>query len=254
MFSVGMNPGELLALVVGSLVLLQSVNVGAKAGRDRIPEPRQGVVAKNDVQVPWLEPLTIERPVLRWPWASELVVRGSALVGKVVLYLSQRSRVKDGSLVLDADVLLVGGRALDAGVDLGVVCWRDDGSIMVTLVVVGNCADRACIGRSLATPEQRAHEEVVPANGVVLPDDLAPHVRHVEDGRKKTDDCCCAENGGGRGAWCQLVEVETWRTLCNDDGGENGRHDEEVERAGKRGNLGWILAVENEVLGQQEDD
>ena len=86
--------------------------------------------------------------------------------------------------------------------------------------VVGNSfvgANDSSICRCLAFPKERTHEEVVPADGVVLFNRLCVDVWNPEDGGKDSsycsspDDCACGD------ITSKVIEVELGRAFVDND-------------------------------------
>ena len=119
-------------------------------------------------------------------------------------------KVGVGSLGLDITVEGVGSLLGFSG--------RFRGSLAISAYdsVVGNGGSMVKgIGGSLSRPEQGTHEEMVPPEGVVLPDDLAVDVGQPKEDREDGDNETGEDDGQCDSDLGELVKVEIGSTLVN---------------------------------------
>lgn len=122
--------------------------------------------------------------------------------------------------LLALEVLHVGdGGGLD-------VCGFEVSAGRVPAVVVGDNADLGALWRiwdGTALVQERAKEEVVPAEGPVLLDEQAVEVWDEEEQAERDDGECDTEDTPEDLSGAPVVELEVWRALPDDNHGEDTR-------------------------------
>lgn len=121
------------------------------------------------------------------------------------------------------------------------------------LVVVDNDIMALWLWWRVATAEEeRAHEDHVPLELPVLLDENAVKIWQEEESRDKCHSSSNTEDGSAG-----LAGGEIWESLSalpDDQHGENGGSDTEVDRNHEEGVADWVRASEDSVLGDGEDD
>ena len=147
-----------------SLAELSSVNIDIGSVEENVRD----LVSKDDPEISRQDPSTFDLVF------SVLFDIGKSSLRNLlgIELLSMQIKVGVGSLGFDVTVESVGSLLGFSG------GFRGSLAISAYDSVVGNGGSMVKgIGGCLSRPEQRTHEEVVPLEGVVLPDDLAVDVR-----------------------------------------------------------------------------
>lgn len=210
---------------------------------DTVGENAEELVADNDPEVLGKDPWALDLVLVALEVGEGSGGAGARRLGVGVLKVELLALEGSGGGVLN---VVAGGLAGGGG---GTV--TDD-----TVVGDVGCLLEALsgVGRSLAAPEERAKEEVVPLDGVVLANDLAVDVWEEEDDGEDGDNKSSKDDSKGNGGVGELVELERGSTLVDDGQGEDGGDGEEVEWRGDKTPLDRVLADENDVLGDEVDD
>lgn len=162
--------------------------------------------------------------------------------------LSERAGVDGslGSLVRGIVFALLGVGRGGFGIHVDIVFCTD--------TIVGDVIVRGGISGRHALPKEWAHEEVVPADSVVLLDDFGVHERHPEDDGQQGDDGRGSNDSTGHDSTWELIETQAGRALEDDRHGRHGTDEEEDEWGGVQGPTSGVFADENTELHHRVED
>lgn len=124
-------------------------------------------------------------------------------------------------------------------------------------VVVLNNVDVDTLWRSwnwTTAKDHWAEKEVVPTEGPIFIDELALEEWNKEEEGKTSNTDSDTENAAENLTSSPVVDVERWSTLPNNQHGENSRGETKVNWNHDETPLEWLLAEEDTILGDEEED
>ena len=189
-------------------------------------------------------------PTERRSALAELGVEAGISLSDELLLGQLPGLVLDKALLVVLDITSVGDLVPVGGLVVAV------GQHILVILVNGIVGDERALSitRSLARPEEGTHEDVPPAESVILLEDEGVEEGDEEDGGENGDTTGGTEGNGHDVPEGLLRETQVGRTLVDDAQCADGGGDKEEEGGGVHSNNGRVLAHVNDDLDQHEDD